>query len=239
LLLVGAFGIGALFAGGDGGPPDPTQSGLEASLSQTPDATDDTIAQAGLAGGADTETPTATTAPSFTATAEPATDTPAPTRTNTPAPTDTEPAPTNTPTAQPTRTATRPVATNTPSGIYVTPTSTPTPIATEVTGPYVRINEVTIQGNDYVIDYDTLGFYETLEGWHTHFFFNTVSPEQAGLPGSGPWKLHYGPSPFTGWKVTERPPNATQMCARVANADHSLYYPPEGGLNTGNCVDLP
>jgi hypothetical protein len=33
--------------------------------------------------------------------------------------------------------------------------------------------------------------------------------------------------------VHDRPAQATQMCALVANADHSVQ------LNTGNCVDLP
>jgi hypothetical protein len=66
-----------------------------------------------------------------------------------------------------------------------------------------------------------------------HFFFNTVSPEQAGVPGSGPWILYGGASPFTGYGVGDRPGGATQMCILVANPDHSVQ------LGTGNCVDLP
>jgi hypothetical protein len=68
---------------------------------------------------------------------------------------------------------------------------------------------------------------------HVHFFFNTVPPQQAGMPGSGPWILYGGPRPFTGYKVTDRPSGATQMCALVANPDHSIR------LNSGNCVALP
>ena len=100
--------------------------------------------------------------------------------------------------------------------------------------PYVLINSITIdQNNHYVVEYETFGYTEQLPGMHVHFFFNTVPPEQAGVPGSGPWILYGGPRPFTQYTVGDRPAQATQMCALVANADHSIQ------LNTGNCVDLP
>jgi hypothetical protein len=113
------------------------------------------------------------------------------------------------------------------------------PTATEQAGPYARINQITLQGNSYVVDYDTIGFTETQAGWHTHFFFNTVPPEQAGIPGHGPWIAYYGPNPFTQYGVGDRPGGATLMCVRVANSDHSLYYTPSGSLDTGNCAYLP
>jgi hypothetical protein len=100
--------------------------------------------------------------------------------------------------------------------------------------PYVLINSISIdQNNHYVVEYETFGYTEQLPGMHVHFFFNTVPPEQAGVPGSGPWILYGGPRPFTQYTVGDRPAQATQMCALVANADHSIQ------LNTGNCVDLP
>jgi hypothetical protein len=74
------------------------------------------------------------------------------------------------------------------------------------------------------------------DGLHVHIFFNNVPPEQAGSPGSGPWKLTwgaYGDPPFTQYTIANRPSNATQMCALVANSNHSIQ------LNSGNCVDLP
>jgi hypothetical protein len=99
---------------------------------------------------------------------------------------------------------------------------------------YVRINEIAIddQGR-YVVAYETFEYTEQLPGMHVHFFFDTVPPEQAGVPGSGPWILYGGPRPFTGYRVSDRPSAASQMCALVANADHSVH------LNSGNCVDLP
>jgi quercetin dioxygenase-like cupin family protein len=108
------------------------------------------------------------------------------------------------------------------------------PTATPLPTPYVRINNITVdQDNRYIVEYETFGYSEQLPGMHVHFFFNTVPPEQAGVPGSGPWILYGGPRPFTQYTVYDRPAQATQMCALVANSDHSVQ------LNTGNCVDLP
>ena len=111
------------------------------------------------------------------------------------------------------------------------PTLSPTP--TDPTGMYARINSITIDGDHYVVNYETFAYQEKLPGMHVHFFFNTVTPEQAGVPGAGPWILYGGPRPFTGYKLSQKPAAATQMCALVANPDHSVI------LDTGNCVDLP
>jgi hypothetical protein len=60
-----------------------------------------------------------------------------------------------------------------------------------------------------------------------------VPPEQAGVPGSGPWYVYDGPSPFTGYGVADRPDGATKLCVLVANPGHSVI------LESGNCVELP
>jgi len=122
--------------------------------------------------------------------------------------------------------------TSTPS---VTPTITNTPEPTVPPGiPFVRINAITVdEQNRYVVDYETFEYTEVLPGQHVHFFFNTVLPENAGSPGSGPWILYGGPRPFTGYKESDRPAAATQMCALVANSNHSVQP------NSGNCVNLP
>ncbi|MFL7792895.1 MAG: hypothetical protein AB8I69_12200, partial [Anaerolineae bacterium] len=64
-------------------------------------------------------------------------------------------------------------------------------------------------------------------------YFDTVPESQAGVPGSGPWILYGGPRPFTQYGEGDRPGGATSMCARVANADHSIIY------GSGNCYPLP
>lgn len=152
-------------------------------------------------------------------------------------PTAPEPTLTSTPTAtQPANTATTIVNTDTPA---FTPTEEPTatlePTPTSTLPPlYVRINDITINASNlYVVEYETFGYTEQLPGQHIHFFFNTVPFEQAGSPGSGPWKIYGGPRPFTGYGVSNRPADATQMCALVANANHSII------LESGNCFDLP
>jgi serine/threonine protein kinase len=134
----------------------------------------------------------------------------------------------------PTETPTPVPPTNTPPPTE-TPTQTLTPTATVPVGiPFSRINNITIDNQGrYVVEYETFEFTEKLPGMHVHFFFNTVPPEQAGVPGSGPWILYGGPRPFTGYKVSDRPQGATQMCILVANPDHTVQ------ANSGNCYDLP
>lgn len=126
--------------------------------------------------------------------------------------------------------AVAPLASLQPTGtstVAATPTATYPPL-------YARIDNITIDSsNRYVVVYETFGYTEHLPGQHVHFFFDTVPPEQAGVPGSGPWILYGGPRPFTGYSVSDRPAGANQMCALVANSDHSVIQ------GTGNCVDLP
>ena len=132
------------------------------------------------------------------------------------------PAPTATPVPTPEPTAT-PLPTATP-----VPTPTPTP-----SGRAARILGITISGGNYVVDFKVFGYTPVLPGRHVHFFFDTVKPADAGVPGKGPWKLYATPNPFTQYKVSDRPSGAKQMCILVANADHSVVQ------STGNCVDLP
>ena len=100
------------------------------------------------------------------------------------------------------------------------------------TGPYVQINNISLNQSNYVVEYATLNYTEAIPGVHIHFFFNSVAPEQAGVGGNGPWYVWGGPRPFTGYTTGERG-SASQICALVANADHTIV------LNTGNCYDLP
>lgn len=113
------------------------------------------------------------------------------------------------------------------------PTETPIPLTATPSTPFVVITGIRVEGNLYAVDYEVNNF---TDGLHVHIFFNTVPPEQAGSPGSGPWKLTwgtYGDPPFTQYSIANRPEGATQMCALVANSNHSIQ------LNSGNCIDLP
>jgi hypothetical protein len=100
--------------------------------------------------------------------------------------------------------------------------------------PYSRINGISLNtAGIYVVEYETFEYTEYLPGDHVHFFFDTVTPDQAGSPGKGPWKLYGGPRPFQGYRASDRPDSATQLCILVANADHSVQ------ANSGNCFILP
>jgi hypothetical protein len=96
-----------------------------------------------------------------------------------------------------------------------------------------RITSIVISNTNYVVDFETDNYTPSLPGQHVHFFFNTVPPDQAGAPGSGPWKVYGGSSPFTDYNVIDRPVGAWQMCILVANQNHSVQ------AGSGNCVDLP
>jgi hypothetical protein len=164
---------------------------------------------------------------------EPATATPTeelvvikPSATVTGQPTDTPPAATPTIAATQTTVATL-------SATY-TPRPTEPPPPTEATGPQIRINNITSDGANYIVDYTPIGYTPALPGVHIHFFWNTVPPQNAGVgPTQESWILYGGPNPFTGYKVSDRPAAATQMCSLVANPDHTVQ------LNTGNCANLP
>ena len=125
------------------------------------------------------------------------------------------------PTAIPTEAATQPAA---PAAIEATAT---------YTAYYVQINSITRGGSQYSVQYETFGYTEKLPWMHVHFFFNNVPPEEAGKPGRGPWIEYGGPRPFTGYGISQRPADATQMCALVANANDTVIP------GSGNCVNLP
>ncbi|MFP3853151.1 MAG: serine/threonine protein kinase [Anaerolineales bacterium] len=136
------------------------------------------------------------------------------------------PVPTATVSTPPTEPPTEAPPTYTPE-----PAMEPTP--TEPRGPFVRINGISVESELYIVDYETFGYIENLPGQHVHFFFDTVPPEQAGVPGDGPWFVWGGPRPFDGYHLTDRPAGATQLCTLSANPDHSVVP------DSGNCVDLP
>ena len=165
--------------------------------------------------------PAATTAPVLT---KPAADVAA---------TATLPALADAPTSEPSATPTPTIISTLPPSATSTITPSPTPTI-PVGVPYSHINAITVNEQGfYVVDYETFEYTEALPGQHVHFFFNTVSVEQAGMPGSGPWKLYGGPRPFDEYRTSDRPASATQLCILVANADHSIQ------INSGNCFTLP
>lgn len=122
----------------------------------------------------------------------------------------------------------------TPIASPLGPLPAPPTVAPPPGQQFVRINAITLNDqNQYVVEYETFEYTEALPGMHVHFFFNTVPPKQAGMPGSGPWKIYGGPRPFTGYSASNRPKNASQICALVAHSNHSVVP------DSGNCFPLP
>jgi len=109
-----------------------------------------------------------------------------------------------------------------------TPTVTPPPASLAA-----RITGITLQDGRYYVDFQTIGYTAQVPGTHVHFYFDTVSESNAGVPGAGPWKLYGGPSPFTEYAQADHVFEPTAMCIRVAREDHSILF------GSGNCFPLP
>ncbi|MCB8969098.1 MAG: S8 family serine peptidase [Ardenticatenaceae bacterium] len=101
------------------------------------------------------------------------------------------------------------------------------------TSTSAQITGITLSGGQYAVTFVSNNFTPQLPGTHVHFFFNTVPPEEAGMPGAGPWYVYGGGSPFTGYGPADKPAAATQLCVLVANPNHSVQS------GSGNCYDLP
>ncbi len=131
--------------------------------------------------------------------------------------------------------------TSTTTSTTASPTTTLPAVTTTTLSPEdgldVIIDAITVVDGAYHITYRT--DFEPLIGsdpasHHIHFFFDTVPVTEAGVPGAGPWKLYDTPSPFTGWRVSDRPAAARQMCATVATNGHAVLDPMHV-----HCLDLP
>jgi actin-like ATPase involved in cell morphogenesis len=127
--------------------------------------------------------------------------------------------------------------------------TTTTAAATAASGPRADISGIRVQDGRYVLTYAANGFVPEIddhESFHTHFFWDTVDPRNAGTngPSPGQWLLWDTPAtvndPF--FSVAARPAGADRICALVATHEHGVAdvngdAKPDTG--TGNCVDLP
>jgi thermitase len=91
--------------------------------------------------------------------------------------------------------------------------------------PTVVITGVNIIGSQYQINFTPNGYVPLLGGIHTHFYYNTE-------PNTITNKMYSGSSPYL-LDISTKPANATQICAIVANSNHTIIN------NSGNCYNLP
>jgi hypothetical protein len=101
--------------------------------------------------------------------------------------------------------------------------------------PTVKITDIRLDAQGlYVADFSATDFSPTYPGGtHIHFYFSTFTADQVGIGGEANRRSHGGPPPFTGYAAADRPEAATELCAVVANPDHTVI------LNSGNCYHLP
>jgi hypothetical protein len=95
------------------------------------------------------------------------------------------------------------------------------------------IDAITLESGHYRVEFSTVGFDPAVGPNHVHLFWDNVPQSQAGVPGSGPWIVYMGGSPFVELAPADRPEGASGICILVANHDHSVI------ADTGNCVAVP
>jgi molecular chaperone DnaK len=124
-----------------------------------------------------------------------------------------------------------------------TAAGTPTHTCESSTHRCVFIDSLTTDEQGYVAAYTTVGYEPLIDGkdtdHHIHFFFNSVTVADAGVPGNGPWVVWDvdpdGKKLFhDSLKPSDAPADATQLCAAVATHHHALDTDPQL-----SCVDLP
>jgi hypothetical protein len=109
-------------------------------------------------------------------------------------------------------------------------------------GPFVQIDDVVLEGDQYRVNYRVAGYTPEVDGGpdslHIHFFLDTTAPDNAGNNGTPPgvWVLTDEPSSYLTDFGPETRGEARQMCSAVATVDHDVH---NRGTTTGSCVDLP
>jgi hypothetical protein len=106
----------------------------------------------------------------------------------------------------------------------------------------IDITNVAVDGDSLVIDWTPFNFEPSIGDRHAHFFYDTVLPTEAGTNAAqfgatpGIWELTDA-RPFRSERemlLSNKPPEATQVCVTVANADHGVVDP-----TVFECVPLP
>jgi molecular chaperone DnaK len=124
--------------------------------------------------------------------------------------------------------------------VPTTPTTAP-PTTQAPEGPFVRIDDVVLDGGRYRVTYQVLNYQPDVDdpdALHIHFFLDTTAPEDAGFNGDpvGDWDLTDEPNSFTTKYGPGDRGDAGQMCSAVATHAHDVFEP---ATPTGNCVALP
>lgn len=121
-------------------------------------------------------------------------------------------------------------------------TTTTTTTAPPPEGRYLTLDSIRVEDGRYVVEYTPYRFEPDIDdasAYHVHFFWDTYTPEQAGLDAPergvtvGLWELWDLPV-FDAFAVADRPPGAQRICAVVATHHHLVDDPANA-----ECIDLP
>jgi actin-like ATPase involved in cell morphogenesis len=100
---------------------------------------------------------------------------------------------------------------------------------TAATGRCVFLDEITREGDTFIARYTTVGYDPKLQGGpesrHVHFYFDTLSVDQAGIPAPPNWVAYDTDEDgnlIYRFEASSVPPGATKLCASVANVNHGL-----------------
>ena len=122
----------------------------------------------------------------------------------------------------------------------VTTTAAPVHRCTAEFGRCVFIDAITVEGDQMVARYTTVGYDPKINGGpesrHIHFYFDTLPIDQAGSPAPGGWVVYDTDANgelIYRFPISSIPDGATKLCASVANVNHGLDE------HLQDCVALP
>lgn len=90
----------------------------------------------------------------------------------------------------------------------------------------VRISEIRLDGDSYVVNFDAKGFTPAEDGAFLTFYWDGQNPENLGIS-------YWGASPFTGIRAGAAPPRSEKICVALVTR--------AGEVNTGagGCKRIP
>jgi actin-like ATPase involved in cell morphogenesis len=100
-------------------------------------------------------------------------------------------------------------------------------------GASAKITDIQVSNGAYQVWFQASGFTPSETGNRVHFFWDSVSPDDAGEPGAGPWMAYWGASPVAVASVSQRPASASRLCVLVADSGSAVKK------GSGNCWSLP
>jgi actin-like ATPase involved in cell morphogenesis len=94
--------------------------------------------------------------------------------------------------------------------------------AADLAGSTAIIEDVAIQGDDYVVSFAANGFEPSSKGGRLRFFWDSTPVSQISGTGSGPWEDWTSTRPFDRFSPSSVPSAASQICVVVVDSKGTL-----------------